>query len=165
MEHGTNVARVPSAREVAVRRAVELLVQVRLALEPALLALSEDERKRLPPVPVDLPTVGGDVLQAAAAKPALPELVVGYRPGVVAERLAEAQALSQLSNQLESLARAVGDTRNAGLAEAYRSLLSLYGVAKRLAQDDASYDPIARPLADLFDERAAKRAKPSKTAA
>jgi len=39
------------------------------------------------------------------------------------------------------------------MVEAYRSLLSLYEVAKIVADRDASVAHVARPLAELFSQR------------
>ena len=166
MEKEATIAPVaPSPRLLALTKVLVLVTEIRKEAEPHLVALSDEERQGGLPVPVELPKVGAQVLQAAAGKPMLPKLVIGYHPDLIAQLLAEAVALAELGNQLESLARAVGDTRNTGLAAAFRSLLELYHVAKPLAESDVSYVPIARPLATLFEERSKPKGKKGKAEA
>ena len=153
------VTTAPTPRLLALTKVLALVAQIRKEPEPHLVAMSEEERKHGTPVPVALPKVGAEVLQAGEGKPGLETLVPTYDPEMVAQRIAEGLSLASLSNQLESLVRGVGDTRNVGHAAAFRSLLDLYSVVKPLSEVDVSYVPVARPLSVLFEERVQTRGK------
>ena len=135
------------------RDALAHITAARDAIKSLLVDLNKAERTHLPVVPTELPTLAISTVHAASSHPKLLAVCPDYDPAMIRARVEMAIQIAALLNEVEALSRAIGDTRNAWLAEAYRSLLSLYEVAKVLAERDSSLVPVVRPLGELFSSR------------
>ena len=130
-------------------------------LEPELGVLTDEERTHLLPVSDDLPGAIAKMLEETELLARLAPACPKFDADQVAADLRDAKRVELLANRVEYLTRLVGDARRVRLARAYAGALSVYNVAKAVAEHDATVLPLVLPLQELY----ADRKKPAKKAA
>jgi hypothetical protein len=130
-------------------------------LRPYLVDLTDGEASSLPRPRVEFAKAA---LVLARAMGEFPDLAkaTGFDGEAVREDVENATAFAPLQEEMERLARQIGQTRMVWMAEAFEPSMAVYALAKVRAKAEAKFKSLVDPLAQIFALPKRKDVKPEK---
>ena len=146
--------------KAALELARPLLTQISQLLRPHLPALTEEARAEYPRPRQDFMTAVPVLVQAMETRPELAALV-GFDGEEVNAHMSTATDLALILAEIAEIQTCLADGRLVHLADAWRSSLSAYAVAKEMEKHDPSLRQVIAPLALVFRQRRAATTPPA----
>lgn len=154
-----NPTRINSAElKQAVEQGSALFEQLETLLAPYLLLLKDAERQEMPKAREGFDEAGRAVARAVLRFPKIAQ-VADCDAGAIVEDLDNVAAITPLAERAAALSQRLADSRLTWTAEAWVPSLTVYGVAKVVARNDATVREIIQPLAKVFATRRQQKEK------
>jgi len=121
-------------------------------LAPYLVVISDADRASTPRPRDGFPDAAGSLMQALGEHPDIAK-VAGFDAAAVKEDLANVAELKTLAERVAEFNQRLSDSRLTWLAEAWMPSLTVYGVAKVVAENTPALRTVIAPLARIFAPR------------
>lgn len=138
---------------IAAASALGHIRAARAELLPYMAMLTPEQRADLLSAPLRLNEAGRACVQAAEDFPTVAAAATSFDAGLIISSLESAEIIAPIANQASAIVQLAGDSRALCLSEAYRSILSLYRVAKQVARENADLRVVIQPMVDVFAAR------------